>query len=50
MTMTAKEKSLMRQRIIALLKKTTKNGCTPAEAEAALDKARELAEKYAFGP
>src|SRR5829696_8015577 len=49
-TMSAKEKPLIRQRIIALLKKTTKNGCTPAEAEAALDKARELAEKYAFGP
>lgn len=43
-----KERPLVKRRIEALLKKTTQNGCTPGEALSALEKAKELVEKYGF--
>jgi len=43
-----KERPLVKRRIEALLKKTIQNGCTPGEAESALEKAQELVAKYGF--
>lgn len=42
----AKELPLVKRRIEALLKKTEVNGCTPGEASAAIEKAKELVTKY----
>jgi len=46
----ARELPLVKRRIAALLKKTEVNGCTPGEASAAIEKAKELIGKYKLDP
>lgn len=46
----ARKLPLGKRRIEALLKKTEANGCTRGEAEAALEKAKELVAKYELDP
>jgi hypothetical protein len=46
----ARELSLVKRRIAALLEKTEANGCTPGEDAAAFEKAEELVAKYKLDP
>jgi hypothetical protein len=46
----ARELPLVKRRIAALLEKTEANGCTPGEAAAAFEKAKELVAKYKLDP
>lgn len=46
----ARELPLVKRRIAALLDKTEANGCTPGEAAAAIEKAKELVGKYELDP
>lgn len=46
----ARELPLVTRRIAALLDKTEANGCTPGEADTAIEKAKELVRQYKLDP